>query len=183
MKHARGYSLVELLIVVALLALIAAAAVPTSQRSDTEKLDRAAVTVAAALRFAQSEAIRTGEAHGLTISQATQQVTVRRYDLSTSPISELYVLTNPFDKQPYNFNVNTDRGTEGVTISNSQDVFEFDGLGRRRSMFFDGWGTPKWFVGSTSTTYLLADGRVELSYGGQQRIVAVAPVTGRVAIQ
>jgi len=179
----QGYTLVEMLIVVTIITLVATLALPSLSTGDTTKIDLAAKEVATAIRFARSEALRTGEGHGLTVSQATQQVTVERYDLTTAPISTLYTLTHPINKHPYDFNVNTNAGTKGVTISNSEDVFDYTDLGRRRSLVFDGSGTPKWIVGAGPTTYLLSDGTIELTYGNLQRRVSVSPITGRVTVQ
>jgi len=179
----RGYTLLELVVVVSIVAVLAAVALPGTSPSEEQKLDLAATRVADAIRHARTEALRTGEGHGLTISQATQKVTVKKYDLTTAPVSALYTLIHPVDKQPYDFNVSTTQSTAGVTISNSQDVFNYKDLGRRRSLIFDADGTPIWVVGSGPTTYLLSDGSVELSYGNQQRLVRVATITGRVTIE
>ncbi|MGB5624555.1 MAG: GspH/FimT family pseudopilin, partial [Woeseiaceae bacterium] len=179
----RGYTLVEMLIVVGLLGLIAAIAVPANTGNDELKLDRATAEVASAFRFARSEAIRTGDGHGLTVSQSTQEVTVKKYDITIVPIATLGTLTNPISKQPYDFNVNTGSGTEGVTISNSSDVFNYGSEGRRRSLIFEENGVPIWIVGSDPTRHLLVDGIVELTYGNQQRRVEVSAMTGRVTIQ
>lgn len=178
----RGYSLLELAVVVAIVAVLAAVALPGLSPAEDEKLDLAAAHVAEAIRHARAEALRTGEAHGLTISQTTQQVTVERYDLTTDPISAVATLIHPIDKQPYDFNINTTPATAGVSISNSQDVFDYTGLGRRRSLVFDTNGTPLW-VDTGPATYLLKDGSVELSYGNGQRLVGVAAITGRVTVQ
>lgn len=182
-KEERGYTLLELVIVVAVLAIIAAIAAPSVSTDSDSRLRLAAAEVASAIRFARSEALRTGEGHGLTVSQVTQKVTVKKYDLTTAPISTLNTLVHPVDKQPYDFNINTRPRTQGVFISNSQDAFNYTGLGGRRSLIFDATGTPKWIVGAGPTTYLLSDGGVELSYRGQQRVVNVAPITGRVTVQ
>lgn len=178
-----GYTLIELIVTVTVIAVIAAIAMPANTLGTDKRLELGAKEVAMAIRFARSESVRTGEAHGLTVSQVTQKITVSKYDVTTAPISKLYVLTHPVDKQPYDFNVNTRARTRGVTISNSQDVFNYTGLGARRSLIFDANGTPKWIVGSGPTTYLLSDGNIELSYGSQQRIVSVAPITGRVTVR
>ena len=179
----RGYSLLELLIVIALLGMVAAIAVPTSNNNDALKLDRAATNVANAFRFARSEAIRTGKGHGLTVSQATQAVTVRAYDLTTTPIGTLATLTHPVSKQPYQFNIETDPGTAGVIIKNSVDVFEYEDVGRRRSIIFDASGTPLWIISTGPIGYPLTEATVELQYGDQERVVNVAPMTGRVSTQ
>ncbi|MDH3589121.1 MAG: prepilin-type N-terminal cleavage/methylation domain-containing protein [Gammaproteobacteria bacterium] len=182
-QQRRGYTLLELVIVVSVLGIIAAIVVPNTGADSDEKLRLAAEEVAGAIRFARSETLRTGEVHGLTVSQVTQKVTVKKYDVTTDPISSLGTLIHPIDKQPYDFNVNTKSTTRGVTISNSQDVFSYTGLGERRSLIFDAYGTPKWIVGSGPTTYLLSDSNIELSFKGQQRVVRVAAITGRVTVQ
>mgnify|MGYP001820215629 FL=1 len=179
----QGYTLVELVIVIAVLAVIAAIAVPGVSPDSDKKLQLAAEEVASAIRFARSEAIRTGDGHGLTISQTTQKLTVKKYDITIAPISTLGTLTHPIDKQPYDFNVNTKATTNGVIISNSSDVFDYGSEGRRRSLLFDSHGMPIWIVGSDPTRHLLEDGTIELSYGTQQRTVSVTPITGRVTVQ
>lgn len=55
-----GFSLTEILIVVSIIAIIAAVAVPLLQSQDSKKLDVAAVEVGNALRLALNEAGRTG---------------------------------------------------------------------------------------------------------------------------
>ena len=179
----RGYTLTEMLIVIALLGMVATIAIPADNNNDELKLDRAAAEVASAFRFARSEAIRTGEGHGLTVSQSTQKVTVKKYDISVVPISTLSTLTHPVDKQPYDFNVNTNKATAGVTISNSTDIFNYGSEGRRRSLIFDENGVPIWIIGSDPTRHLLVDGIVELTYGNQQRRLEVSAMTGRVTVQ
>ena len=177
----RGVTVTELLVVVVILGIIALVAVPDFQSRDPLKLDLAAAQVAEAIRFARSETRRTGEAHGLTISQVTQKVTLHRYDVSTSPISQIATLYHPITKQLYDFNVNTHPSTAGVVIGNSQDIFNYKGLGRRRSLIFDSNGTPMWITGGQP--YGLSDATVVLSLGNHQRNVEVASITGRVTVQ
>jgi len=178
-----GYTLTELIVVITIIGIIAAVAVPTLSSSSDAKLRLAAEEVSSAIRFARSEAIRTGEGHGLTVSQSTQQITVRKYDIGVVPITTLATLTHPINKHPYNFNVNTSSRTAGVTISNSSDAFDYGSEGQRRSLIFDSHGLPIWIVGSDPTRHLLEGGSIELSYGSQTRVVSVASVTGRVTVQ
>lgn len=182
-RKERGYTLLELLIVIALVAMIAAIAVPANTRDDEVKLDRAAANISSAFRFARSEAIRTGAGHGLTVSQSTQKITVKQYDITAAPISTIGTSVHPIDKQPYDFNVNTNKSTQGVLISNSSDIFNYGSEGRRRSMIFDANGIPLWIIGSDPARHLLVDGTVELSLGNHLRRVSVEALTGRVTVQ
>lgn len=181
--RSQGYSATELLVVVFIVGIIAAAIVPQFRASDSHKLDLAATRVAESLRFARSESMRTGNVHGVTISQTTQRVRVREYDLSTDPVSATVTARHPLSKQPYDFDFDTEPTTLGVLISNSQDVFNYSGTGRRRTVLFDPNGIPIWIIASGPTTHHINPSTVELTMGGVQRDVQIAPYTGRVTIQ
>lgn len=179
----RGFTLTELLVVVIILGVVAAVVTPGLRSADPQKADLAATYVAEAIRFARSESMRTGEVYGVTISQDSQQVRVRRYDITADPVKPLETLYHPVDKQLLDFDFDTLSSTAGARISNTQDVFNYSGLGRRRTVLFDLQGTPIWIVGSGPKTWALTTGSVELSLDGYQTSVQVAPYTGRVTIQ
>jgi len=181
--RSKGYSATELLVVVIIVGIIAAAAVPRFSASDSYKLDLAATQVAEAIRFARSESMRTGRVHGITISQTTQRVRVREYDMSADPVNPTVTARHPLTKQLYDFDFDDEPTTLGVAITNTQDVFDFSGLGRRKTVLFNAEGVPMWFLASGPSTHNLALGAVSLSMGAAQRNVRVAPYTGRVAIQ
>lgn len=179
----RGFSLTEILIVVAILGITAVVVVPSFNSGDEKQLDVAANEVAQALRFARSEAIRTGSIHGIQISQNTQRVVVYKADMTSDPVSMASILIHPIDKKPFDFDFDNQSITLGSKIINTLDPFSYTGLGRSKNLLFDASGTPIWVVVSSNTTYLMTEGKVELEYAGQQQIVSVAPVTGRISIE
>jgi Tfp pilus assembly protein FimT len=168
--------------VVAILGVVAAAAIPGLRSGDGKRLDLAAEQVAQAIRYARSEALRSGQMHGIEISQNTQRVVVYRADLSTDPVGMAAILTHPVDKKPYDFDLNTAALVSGVRITNALDPFKY-ATGRRMNLLFSATGAPVWTVISSHTTYPLQDGMVQLDYGNQRRTVRVTPYTGRVTIQ
>lgn len=176
-----GFSLTELLIVVIILGMLAVVAAPALRSSDPQKLDLAATKVAEAIRLARGESMRTGEFYGVTISQVSQQVRVRRYDVTADPVNPLETYYHPVDKQLLDFDFDTLATTRGVRITNTQDVFDYAGNGRRRTILFDSQGTPIWITGG-SQTWALTEGTVELGLESYQQDVQVAPFTGRVTI-
>jgi type II secretion system protein H len=179
----RGFTVTELLVVVIILGVIAAVVTPGLRSGDPEKLELAATYVAEAIRIARSEAMRTGQVYGVTISQATQQVQVRRYDITADPVDPLETLYHPVSKQPLDFDFDTLAATSGARITNAQDVFDYAGLGRRRTVLFDAQGVPMWIVGSGPTTWAMTGGDVGLTLDNHKKIVSLAPYTGRVTIQ
>ena len=178
-----GFTLVEILIVVFILGITAIVVVPNLSPTDSKKLDQAANEVAQAIRFVRSEAIRTGQIHAITISQTTQKITTYKADLTTTTLGQEYILTHPIDKKSYENTINTLALTSGVVISNTLDPFLYPTTGRHKSLAFDANGTPIWIILSSNTTYPLQDGMVQLSYADDQRVVRVAPMTGRVTIE
>ena len=179
----RGVTLTELLVVVIILGLLAAVAAPGLRSADPAKLDLAATQIAEAIRFARSEAMRTGQVHSVLVKHQTEEVNADKTDLTTQPPSAEYLLHHPISRQLYEFNVSTARTTAGIEITNTQEVFDFSGISRRRRLMFDAQGKPIFIRTSTGETYHLAVGQILLGYGTHQRIVQVDPYTGRVTIQ
>lgn len=169
--------------VVAILGIIALVAMPNLSPLRPQKLDLAASLVADAIRYSRAEAIRTGRAHGVTISRVTQLVTVKSYDLTATPVNTLAILNHPISKQPYEFNINQSPATSGVSISSALGVFVYKVVGRRDSLIFDAGGVPIWIVTPLMNSYLLDDGDIELSLGSDLRRVRVAALTGRVTFE
>ena len=178
-----GFSLLELTAVVAILGIMALVVIPDSAPSNQQKLDLAAQQIAQALRFAHSEALRTGEHHGVTISQVTQTIAVIKWDMTTDPVSTELIPYHPVNKQSFVFDADTMSLAAGVSIINSSDIFNYTTVGRRRSLIFDPKGVPVWVLGSDDSVYRLLDGVVQLSDGQDQRDIVVAPLTGRVTVQ
>ena len=179
----RGFTITELLVVVVIIGLLAVVATPALRSSDPHKLDLAATKVAEAIRLARSESMRTGEVYGITISQASQQVRVRRYDITADPVKPLETLYHPVDKQLLDFDFDELATTQGVRINNTQDVFDYPDAGRRRTVLFDRQGVPVWILAGGSKIEPLTKGIVELSLDASKQAVQIAPITGRVTIQ
>ena len=178
-----GLTLVELLVVVALLGIVAAAAIPSFVPLQEETVDLAAAEVADALRFARSEALRTGAVHGIRVNRTTAQVTVYRPTLfpATDPPTIAAVLYHPVDKRSYDFNLTRGDMTAGVTVTNPTAPFNFTGLGVRGDLLFDATGTPFYLTGAA--VYRLAGGEILLAKGAASRTVSLQPLTGRVTVQ
>ena len=180
--RSHGVALPELLIVLCIMGIVAAAAIPIFSSDGTKRIDVAATEVATALRYARSEALRSGEVHGVEINQDTQHVVVYKANLTTNPVSMAAILPHPVDRKPYDLDFDTAMMTTGVIIGNDLDSFLY-GAVRNKNLLFDTTGAPIWIVSSTETIHPLQDGMIRLVYGTQQRTVRVAPYTGRVTVE
>jgi prepilin-type N-terminal cleavage/methylation domain-containing protein len=178
-----GFSLLELTIVVLIIGIMAAVVIPDSSPTSQQKLDLAANQIAQALRFSHSEALRTSEHYGVTISQSTQTITVKKWDMTTDPVSTELVPYHPVNKQSFVFDADTMSLAPGVSIINTSDIFNYLTVGRQPSLIFDPRGVPVWVLGSDDSVYRLLDAVIQLSDGRAQRDIAIAPLTGRVTVQ
>jgi prepilin-type N-terminal cleavage/methylation domain-containing protein len=169
----RGYSLAELLFVVAILALVVAMASPTSSRPGAARIERAGREVADTLEFARREALRTGVPHGVRVT-APGRVAVFRLDRSVVPPLERYDVRHPVDKALYDTNLQTAPFAEN-TGAIGWFLFQ-GGASADAAVAFDARGEPI----RPADRRPLATGGIVLANEGYGLAVAVAPLTGRV---
>lgn len=177
----RGYTLLELVMVAAILSIVAAVAIPQLSSSEHDKLTLAITEIANAIRFTRSEAMRVGEIRAVGVYRSTERIEIGKPSIVAGNVVGMeYILTDPVAKMPYDFEVDELPFASGVTISNSTDPFSFYAFGSNSDvLLFDRRGTPFWL--DSGNTYLLSAGTVEVSYAGQSVQLSVSPI-GRVTI-
>lgn len=112
-RQASGFTLLELLIVVAIVAIAVALVVPKLRASGATKLRSAASMLVADLEYAQVESISHGTALRVLVVNSTTTYSIATAAAPTTPI------TNPIGKLPYSVTFGSDRAASltGVTIS------------------------------------------------------------------
>lgn len=165
-----------MVIVVIILGIIATVAIPNLSSTDPTKLDNAANEISAAIQFAQAEAIRTKIPRGISIDATNERIRVYSLPAAT-PTFDIY---HPIDKKLYDIQLKTDAFIGGVDLVSAS--FAFTGAANSSTnLDFSAEGIPK--VTSAGADYMLTSGTITLSYRGQQRIISIAPMTGRVTVQ
>lgn len=178
-----GVTLVEMVLVVAVLAIAAALAMPQADAIGPAAVNAAAGQVARAMRFARREAIRTGAYHVVMLDTNAQ--TLRVYRLTTSgAITEDTgkPVMHPVDMRAYNVTFSNDPISNTTLVS---AVFKYQSGQTTSYATFGPDGAPVdvrgwWGWGLYVTDPLKDNGVVTLRRGGFQQTVTVAPITGRV---
>ncbi len=176
-KH-RGYTLTELVVVVGLLALIASVALPGISSSEQERLELAAAEFAAAIRFARSEAIRTGEPHGFRFLTNQYRIRVFTADTSGSPWTWVWDVYHPIDKDLYDYTFPTELAGAGAPVIHTP-IYRGT-CDRQGVIYFDASGTP-WCL--EPETVLLESYRLDLTTDQTSAVVTLDGITGRVSVQ
>jgi len=177
-KTQLGYTLTELIIVVTILAVIAAIAVPATSSNSDKPLDLAAQEFAAAMRFARSESIRTSEPHGFRQQSGPKRIRVFRLDQGTSPPTLIYDVYHPIDKQLYDYDLDLESLAAADLLTRTPD---FRGTCNvNGNVYFDANGTA-WCA--DPDTVLLNSFQVDFDLGSDRRTVLVDGITGRVTVQ
>jgi len=172
---ARGFTLVEVLIVVALIAIVAVVAVPTLRPQAPSKLEAAAAEAGNVLRFAVSEAQRTG---GYLLVDASSPGHLRVH-ASNAAGAIVAAVNDPLTKAPLHMDVAAYPWSEQIGMT---------------ARFFQG-GTPytQLLVGPVGQLQVMDSGinrgplqsgsGVLLTSGTLSATVAINESTGRIAIQ
>lgn len=179
----KGVTLLNLMIIVAIVAIFSTIAIPTFTSSDKYQLELASEHIVNAIRFARREAIRTGDMYGVEVDRSSKHFYVYKVDVDTKPVSPEFIAYHPINKNKYSYYFDSDLNLSTISISNSADPFLFSDSVRRKSLLFDANGTPVWFDSNINSIYQLSDGEVILSRGNAQNSVYVQPLNGRVSVQ
>lgn len=178
-KEERGYTLVELVIVVSTIALIAAIAIPATTSTNSDKqIEQIAEEFAAAMRFARSESIRTGKEHGFRFLTNQYRVRVFSADTLVNPWTWVWDVYHPVDKQLYDYTFPAEL-TGAVTPVTHSPVYRGT-CDRQGAVYFDENGTP-WCL--EPETILLESYRLDIVAGDSTSSVSLDGITGRVTVQ
>lgn len=174
-----GFTLTEMLVVVGLLAALAAVALPMLTAPDPARLDLAAAEVVQALRFARSEAERTGTPHGLRVDAAADTLQVFRLNAAAIPPTRDFAVYHPVDHQLFLLDFVSRADTRGIEIETASFIFSAP-CADARDLVFDAAGTP---LCADSAAAALTAATIDLGNGHSRRRVTIAAVTGRVTVQ
>ena len=178
-RRSDGFTLLEVLLATFILGIVALAAIPSLRSDGQVELDLAAAEFAAVLRFARSEAVRTGQFHGVGLTPGSEDVRVRHIQNPAAPFSSQPMVNHPVDKRPYYLDLSNLPFATGVSVD--QIVTSHTGVCTRpRVVAFDAVGQP---LCGEPTTERVTQYVATLAFAGAERTVSVAPGTGRVTVQ
>ena len=173
-----AYTLTELVIVVATLAIIAAIAMPSFSPGSDRRIDLAAAEFAAAMRFARSESIRTGQPHGFRFLVNQYRIRVYAVDTAGAPWTWVYDVYHPVTKQLHDYTFPPELAGPAVPVTH---VPEYRGTcDRQGAVYFDANGTP-WCL--EPETVLLESYRLDLTAPAGDATVTLDGITGKVTVQ
>ncbi|MEW6021851.1 MAG: hypothetical protein AB1807_06895 [Pseudomonadota bacterium] len=183
-----GATLAEMVLVMAVLAIAAGIAIPPADTQAALGADAAAGEIARAVRFAQREAVRTGTYQTVVINTASQMLRVYQPASSGNGTTA----THPVDKRDYLVNFANDSLPQATIVSS---VFRYQSGAVTNGAIFGPDGVPvdvapsKFLglpigivLGTKEISPLKEEARITLRYGSVERVVRVAPVTGRVSL-
>jgi type II secretion system protein H len=176
--RSHGVTLVELLVVITLLGVVAVVAIPSFSSINPQTLDLAAEEFANAMRFARSEAMRTGEPRGFRQRSSTKRIRVFRPDTGTSPWTLNYDVYHPLSKQLYDIELDNHPFAAADSVSRNRT---YRGTcNTPRNVYFDSNGVPRC---TDPETVFLGEFMVTLTLGAHSRVVTLHGITGRVTVQ
>lgn len=173
----RGFSVTELLLVVAVIAVIAAMAVPSFTDIHVRRLEAASSEVANALRHARNESIRTAIPHGVRKLSGQNVISVFRLDTGPNPPVEVFDVSHPVDRGGlYIVDLYGNPRSRATTVAAHFGIYEV--ASAQEAIAFNSRGEP---IDGVSGLPLFAEaGGFVLNNGDRGVIVAVTRLAGKV---
>jgi prepilin-type N-terminal cleavage/methylation domain-containing protein len=174
---ASGFTLVELLVVITILGVVAQVALPLLSSNDPQKLSVAAEETANTLRFALSEARRTG---GYVLVDGKTTAGRLKLYYSTSNANLSTVIIDPLTKRTSDLNVSNSAFSQGVTL---MPQFRAGGSAWMQLLIGPGLSQMQGFDGiNLNKGALQANSGVLLTLGSQSILVSINQTTGLVTL-
>jgi prepilin-type N-terminal cleavage/methylation domain-containing protein len=181
-----GVTLAEMLVVIAVIGVAATIAIPQASPLSPAAADAAAAEIARAIRFAQREAIRTSTYQMVSADPATQTINVYQV-VAKKEVSAIH----PVNKTSYQISFAGNAMPRATIVSS---VFKYEGGPTTNYASFGPDGAPAYIdpnavvqfvnllIGTQQVDIdpLQEEGRITIRYGSAERVVRVAPITGRV---
>lgn len=171
-QYKRGFTLVEILMVVVILGIAAACVVPQLSGRDDIKASAAARVVMADLIYAQNRAISTQQTHYVAFDPTNQN-----YAVLTGWTPQAFV-THPINQTNYvtKFSTAATNSMRQITLTSA----DFDG---KAGLAFDALGAPYSVATDGTTAPLVAQGKVKVTAGTYSLTVTIEPYTGEINVQ
>ncbi len=172
----RGFTLVEMLIVIVILGIVAIVAIPLLSSNDPQKLSVAAEETANTLRFALSEAKRTG---GYVLVDGKSTAARLKLYYSNSSANLTTAINDPLTKRTLDLNVANSAFSQGVTLT---PKFMQGSVGYPQLLIGPGLSQLQVFDGTLNKGPLQANSGVLLTLGSQSVMVSINQTTGLVTL-
>jgi prepilin-type N-terminal cleavage/methylation domain-containing protein len=159
-KILQGFTLIEIMVVLVILAIATAAMVPMLSSGDAEKLDLAVTEVANAIRFTRAESMRRGgPIQGLTFDSVSHNVSLNNYNLTTVGLNlKAYIdattpVISPLDKKLYSLNLPTLPNASGAKLG--AVMYATAAQTSPQVILFDAQGVPRYLGGASQLWYFV----------------------------
>jgi prepilin-type N-terminal cleavage/methylation domain-containing protein len=170
-----GFTLVEMVLVVLVLALAASLAVPQSDVVDQARVDAAASEITQACRFAQGAARGTGGMFAVRIDTSAQAMRVYQLNAQGAEDTGKPVM-HPVDKNVYRIAFGA--GALGATLVSA--AIKYKGMAAGTVLSYGPDGVPAAIAPDGKLTQLESAGQVTLRHGRVVRQLSIDAATGRV---
>jgi len=166
-------TLISIVAGIALLAILATMAVPSSNAVQGDRVKETARQLKSLLQLAQSRSMTTGVTHGVRYDADTTAFEMITANVTATPVVVLGLANNPISKQPARVTIPI-----GVSAPSGKP-FVFSVVGGAFEVYFDRWGTP---IHRGMSIIQLTNTSIRFDYGVHQNTVVLTPLTGRVVI-
>lgn len=176
MARRAGVTLIEMVVVLALVALVVSIGVPPADALDGPRLDAASSEIREACRFAQAAALRGGAWYAVDFDPAGQVVRVYRLDAYYAEDTSVTVM-HPADKGAYRIAF----GAGALDVAIVSAVFQYSNSTTARTLAYGPDGLPAAGLDSGGSAVTLKnDGVVTLRHGRTVRRVTIDAAMGKV---